>query len=175
MAESALHLIVTATTGAIEITIASFLSEVLGSRISILIIRPPTITPTAASTSTPAPCNPTFSDVLPGSTWHDYVTCLYCRGAIGGYPDGTFRPNNNMTRGQLAKVVTEASDFQMVSPSSATFRDVPEISTFYSYVETAKANELLGGYADGTFRPNTEATRGQICKVVNMAVNPPQE
>src|SRR5205823_113928 len=47
----------------------------------------------------------TFSDVYPNDYFHDAVNFLYCRGAISGYADNTFRPSNNTTRGQLCKIV----------------------------------------------------------------------
>src|SRR5205814_5903204 len=56
-------------------------------------------------TATPTPCTINFRDVQPGSTFYNYVRCLFCRGAIAGYPDGTFRPDNSATRGQITKIV----------------------------------------------------------------------
>src|SRR3954447_13879508 len=46
-----------------------------------------------------------FSDVCPGDWFSDYVTGLAALGAISGYGDGTFRPNNTITRGQAMKVI----------------------------------------------------------------------
>src|SRR6266704_3004813 len=53
----------------------------------------------------PDVCTMNFSDVPPGSTFYDYIHCIYCQGIISGYPDGTFRPNTDVTRGQLSKIV----------------------------------------------------------------------
>jgi hypothetical protein len=53
-----------------------------------------------------APGNtPHFTDVPAGSTFFPYIQTAYSSGLISGYGDGTFRPNNNVTRGQAAKVV----------------------------------------------------------------------
>src|SRR5919197_5426561 len=46
-----------------------------------------------------------FSDVCPGDWFYQYVTDLSGLGAISGYGDGTFRPNNTLTRGQAVKVI----------------------------------------------------------------------
>ncbi len=46
-----------------------------------------------------------FTDVQPGSTFYTYILCLSCRGVISGYSDGTFRPGDPITRGQIAKVL----------------------------------------------------------------------
>ncbi|HET6262858.1 MAG TPA: SBBP repeat-containing protein, partial [Chloroflexia bacterium] len=67
-----------------------------------------TATPVASGTavSTPTACTVQFTDVPQDSTFYTYIRCLACRGVIGGYTDGTFRPNNPVTRGQLAKIVS---------------------------------------------------------------------
>jgi 5'-nucleotidase/2',3'-cyclic-nucleotide 2'-phosphodiesterase/3'-nucleotidase/5'-nucleotidase len=83
-------------------------------------------TATAApnATSTPTACSAQFSDVPPGSTFYPYIHCLACLGIINGYPDGTFKPNNNVTRGQLAKIVSNAAGFSD-NQSTQMFQDVP--------------------------------------------------
>src|SRR5687768_2414901 len=63
----------------------------------------PAATATAIATATSEPCSIEFSDVLPGSTFYNFVQCLACRGIVSGYSDGTFRPSNDVTRGQAAK------------------------------------------------------------------------
>lgn len=50
---------------------------------------------------------PHFSDVAVGSTFYEWIETLFNAGAITGYPDGTFRPGNNATRGQTSKIVSE--------------------------------------------------------------------
>jgi hypothetical protein len=54
------------------------------------------------------PPTPTFSDVPPGSTFYRYVETAVAHGIIEGYDDGTFRPGNSATRGQIAKIVYNA-------------------------------------------------------------------
>ena len=44
-------------------------------------------------------CSITFTDVPQGSTFYPYIHCLACLGIINGYPDGTFKPNANVTQG----------------------------------------------------------------------------
>lgn len=48
---------------------------------------------------------PHFTDVAVGSTFYDYIETLFNAGAINGYPDNTFRPNNQVTRAQAAKII----------------------------------------------------------------------
>jgi hypothetical protein len=51
---------------------------------------------------------PRFSDVLPGSTFYEYIETAVCHGVLTGYAGGTFRPTANATRGQIAKIVANA-------------------------------------------------------------------
>jgi hypothetical protein len=99
---------------------------------------------------------------------------------MSGYPDGTFRPNNSVTRGQLSKIVSNAASFSE-SVSGQMFEDVTPGSTFYLYVERMILHDVISGYPCGGagepcgasnrpyFRPNASATRGQIAKIVSNA------
>jgi len=173
----------------------------------------PTVTgtpPTPTSTSTPTPtlppaaCPNQFTDVPPDSTFYPYVRCMACRGIISGYQCGGpgepcapypypyFRPNADVTRGQLAKIISNSAGFNEPL-GSQTFQDVPEGSGFIDYVERLVCcnRNIISGYPCGTrpeepcvppenrpyFRPNNNATRGQISKMVSNAArfyDPPQ-
>lgn len=56
----------------------------------------------------PAPATATFTDVSVGSFWHQYVEALAASGITTGYGDGTFRPDNYVTRGQMAAFLSRA-------------------------------------------------------------------
>jgi len=121
--------------------------------------------------------------VQPGSTFYDFVRCLACRGIINGYSDATFKPNNNVTRGQLSKIVSNSAGF--TDPQTTQmFQDVPPGSTFFDYICRLASRGYIGGYNCGGpgepcigpgnlpyFRPNNNATRGQISKIVSNAAN----
>jgi N-acetylneuraminic acid mutarotase len=161
----------------------------------------PTVPVTPSPTMTPLPnCTIRFTDVPPGSTFYSYATCLACKGILDGYACGGpgepcdaghnpyFRPNNNVTRGQLAKIVSQSAG--LVDPvTGQSFQDVPEGSTFYTYVGRLVAHGVMSGYPCGGagepcvppgnlpyFRPNNNATRGQISKIISNAAgfNDPQ-
>jgi photosystem II stability/assembly factor-like uncharacterized protein len=124
----------------------------------------PTNTP-SAPTPTPTPCTISFSDVPPNHTFYPFIRCLACRGIIGGYADGTFRPGNPTTRGQMAKIIANAAGIlDPIPPNRQTFSDVPPGHTFWVYIERLSARGIVGGYADGTFRPDNWVTRGQLTK-----------
>jgi hypothetical protein len=145
----------------------------------------PTATETAAATRTATPiatsCPVQFSDVPEGSTFYPYVRCLACRRIVSGYADNTFRPNNNVTRGQLSKIVSNSAGFN--EPQTAQlFEDVPPGSTFFDYIGRLASRGYMSGYPCGGagepcvppgnrpyFRPNNNATRGQIAKIDSNA------
>src|SRR5437588_10190403 len=106
----------------------------------------PTFIPTA--TSIPTACPIQFSDVLVGSTFYPYIHCLACRGIINGYPDGTFKPNNNVTRGQLSKIISNAAGFSDAQ-TTQMFQDVPVGSTFQVYIGRLASRGYIGGYPCG--------------------------
>lgn len=142
--------------GSLDIATANW----TGNSVSVLLNTCPAPTPPA--------CNIQFSDVPPGSTYYPYVTCLACRNVLGGYPDGTFKPGNDVTRGQLSKIVANAGGY--TEPvSGQSFPDVPPGSTFYEFVERMAKRGIIGGFPDGTFKPGNNATRGQISKIVSNA------
>lgn len=99
-----------------------------------------------------------------------YIEIAVQHGIISGYNDRTFRPNADVTRGQLTKIVVSARGWMLNNPGTPTFSDVARGSTFYEYIETAVAHGILGGYSDGTFRPVNNATRGQISKILYNAL-----
>lgn len=123
-----------------------------------------------------------FADVAPSNTFYPYIVCLADRSVLGGYPDGTFRPGNQVTRGQLAKIIANSAGFNE-TPTGQTFADVAPGSTFYDYVERIASRGIIGGYPCGGpgepcttgnkpyFRPGDNASRGQIAKIVAGAAN----
>ena len=136
---------------------------------------PPTVPATATAlqatgtpSATPTFCVPReFSDVPPEYWAAGYIRWLYCRGAITGYSDGTFRPEGTLTRGQTTKIVLLSAGITPVIPPGAPhFRDVPPTNVFYPFIETAYARGVLTGYSDGTFQPSAAITRAQIAKIV---------
>ena len=89
-----------------------------------------------------------------------------------------------MTRSQITKITVLTAQqkdpirWQLITPPVATFLDVPTDNAFYSYVETAVANGIIGGYECGGpgqpcpgryFSPQADATRAQISKITFLA------
>ncbi|HKP53993.1 MAG TPA: S-layer homology domain-containing protein [Chloroflexia bacterium] len=137
-------------------------------------------TSVATSTATVTACTITFSDVPPDHTFYSFIRCLACRGIISGYSDGTFKPGNEITRGQIAKMVSNAAGLEN-DPGGQLFEDVPPTHTFYAWINRLSQLGYMGGYPCGTipeepceppdnrpyFRPFANATRGQLAKIVS--------
>jgi hypothetical protein len=139
-----------------------------------------TSTSISIATATATECSLVFEDVHSSDWFYEYVQYMYCHAIVSGYntsppcsqPGVTcFRPGNNTTRGQLTKIVVRAFNILINTQGGPHFSDVLQGSTFYDYIETGYNLGLWGGYADGTFKPNNNVTRGQITKmVVNAAI-----
>jgi subtilisin family serine protease len=136
--------------------------------------------PTAVATTTPTACSVSFTDVPETNTFYANIKCLACKGILGGYSDGTFRPNNDITRGQIAKVVSNAAGFNEAA-GTQIYEDVPSSNTFYVWINRLSMRGHMGGYPCGGtgepcgdrdrpyFRPNANATRAQLAKIVASA------
>jgi hypothetical protein len=116
------------------------------------------------------PATPTFSDVPASDPFYSYVETAAHANIVSGYADGTFRPVANVTRGQLSKITVVAAGWSLQNPARPSFTDVAPGSAFYPFVETAVCHGVVSGYADGTFRPAADAIRGQIAKIVGLAL-----
>ncbi len=115
------------------------------------------------------PQTPTFADV-PATFWgYSYVETAVAHGVIAGYPDGTFRPNADLTRAQLAKMVAVGSGWSNGGYANP-FHDVGTGDWFYDYAVMANAADVISGYADGTFRPYAPATRAQVAKILTYGL-----
>jgi len=136
-----------------------------------------------------------YEDVLPGSTFYDFIWRLSDRGYINGYPCGGagepcgpsnlpyFRPNANVTRGQIAKIDSNAAGYNE-TPGAQQYEDVVPGSTFYDFIWRLSDRGLVNGYPCGGtgepcgpsnlpyFRPSANATRGQASKIVSNTFFP---
>jgi hypothetical protein len=135
---------------------------------------------------TPAGGNYTFHDVPPTAPFWDVIETAAAHNIVSGYncgPGGPgpcddhnrgyFLPNNPVTRGQLSKIDVIAAGWAPNTPATPTFTDVPACSVFYTVIETAVCHGVVSGYADHTFHPFANATRGQISKIVYLSITGP--
>ena len=109
-----------------------------------------------------------FKDIL-DHTFESYIIDLHCKGIIAGYEDGTYRPDQNVTRGEMAKIVIEAFDIPY-DTEGENFPDVGDGHTFYKYIQTLHAKGVVNGYSDGLYRSDEFVDRGQVTKFITLAM-----
>ncbi len=110
-----------------------------------------------------------FSDVSGDDWYYYYVSSAYKEGFIKGYPDGTFRPNDYITRADICTIVSRC----LGSPSGVsgmTFNDdihIPSYAKIPVYALVKKG--IINGMGDGNFAPTAYATRAQTAKIICSA------
>ena len=112
-----------------------------------------------------------YPDVKADDWFNNAISTLTKMGIINGYEDGTFRPNNPITRAELTKMAvsffSSADKFFGKTPS---FSDVPADAWYTRFIAAAEELGLINGYPDGTFRPNNYITRAETCTIVNRTL-----
>ena len=110
-----------------------------------------------------------FSDVSADKWYNNAVSTLCNMGVIGGYADGTFRPDAPISRAEFAKI---AVSFTQNNGSAVYnyFTDVKTTDWFAPYVTAAKDAGLIEGYSDGSFKPESKITRAEACAIVNRTL-----
>ena len=112
-----------------------------------------------------------FSDVTSGDWFNVTVSSLAQMGVIAGYEDGSFRPNAPITRAEFAAIATRFFAERGVTYNEGLFADITGDEWFADVVAAAAERGLLGGYPDGTVRPNATITRAESCAVVNRTLD----
>lgn len=111
-----------------------------------------------------------FTDVASDTKLCDAVNKLYEAKIILGYGDLTFRPNNNITRAELCKIVNMV--FGYSDKADNTFVDVKESDWYYPYVLAAQKAGYIKGFEDLTFRGEEFVSREQFCAILNRTAKP---
>nr|WP_297171457.1 S-layer homology domain-containing protein [uncultured Agathobaculum sp.] len=106
-----------------------------------------------------------FSDVATNAWYYEAVATLAAKGIITGYEDGTFRPNNAITRAEFAAIATRFAEAN--NTGSLLFTDVSTDAWYYEAVLTAANYGWINGYSDNTYRPAQSILRSEAAKIVN--------
>ncbi|SCG81811.1 Cell surface glycoprotein 2 S-layer protein 2 [Proteiniborus sp. DW1] len=103
----------------------------------------------------------------------DVITQWIEKGLVSGYSDGTFRPQNYITRAEFMSLVNNALKF--TEETEIDYIDVSGDSWYAKAVKIAKAAGYINGYQDGTVRPDAPITREEaatiITKITNLSLN----
>lgn len=107
-----------------------------------------------------------LSDIA-GNWAETNIKQMVALGAISGYPDGSFKPTNNITRAEFTTVLVKA--FKLEAQSSKVYTDTAS-HWAKNYIATATANNIVNGYTDTSFGPDEFITREQMAvMIVNAA------
>ncbi len=112
----------------------------------------------------------TFPDVDSSHPNHAAIAFLRDRGVINGFPDGYYRPQNPVTRGEILKILMRAAGHtNLPSVNSDPFPDVSSSHVFASYIQTAVQLGIVRGYDDGLFRMDRTVSRIEALKMLLLA------
>ncbi|WP_312124544.1 5'-nucleotidase C-terminal domain-containing protein [Lysinibacillus boronitolerans] len=114
----------------------------------------------------PASAASPFSDVKESHADFESIATLYAAGIISGYPDGTFKPDSNVTRGQAAKMIAGALKLDTKEVVDPKFTDISASNPYYGSIAALVGLNVITGYGDNTFRPNQTITHGDLAKIL---------
>ena len=120
--------------------------------------------PSAPSVTPPIETTPTFTD-LPTNHWaYPYVTALASKNIISGYDNGTFKPNNNVTREEFVKMIIGATGL-LTDGTQCDFSDVPANAWYYEYIASAYQAGVVSGTDNGAFGVGRNITRQDVAVI----------
>jgi len=103
------------------------------------------------------------------------IAILAMEKIVSGYPDGTFRPEGNITRAEICTLLMKTKDLRPKTKDlKAKFKDVSEKHWAASYIEQAVKEGIVKGYPDKTFRPNGLITRAEGVAIITRFAQLPE-
>jgi hypothetical protein len=121
--------------------------------------------PTTPEPPVPPPIISRFVD-LQGHWATAYIEALADRNLAKGFADGTYRPDDTITRSQFAALVASCYGNRPLMRNTVSFSDVPSNFWAYRAIDLAQRQGFVTGYPDGTFRPSQPMTRVQAMVAV---------
>ena len=107
-----------------------------------------------------------YSDVSGDQWFNNAISTLANAGILTGYPDGTFRPNANITRAELAVI---AAKFDDLTSGTSKLTDI-EGHWAEDYINSAYNKGWVSGYPDGSYMPDNAITRAEVVTLVNRVL-----
>ena len=116
-----------------------------------------------------------FTDLPEDANSYEAVNVLNKLGVINGYDDGSFKPNNNVTRAEFTAMLLRTRGMGNVGSTSLEnppFPDVttPDVSWAIANIRTARELGIINGYDDGTFKPNNNVSYEEAVKMIVCAL-----
>lgn len=117
-----------------------------------------------------------FSDVSQGQYSDLYLEAfdtLVEKGAVNGYPDGSFKPGYFVTRAEFVKILLKAFSIEASTNSNevSKFSDIKGTEWYAPYVIKATSLGIISGYEDNTFKPNEYVSYGELLSMVIRYLN----
>ena len=113
----------------------------------------------------PVSANQVFSDLTSEHWCYNKIIDFEQKGFVCGYEDGTFKPDQIITRAEYVKIVNNFFGYELENDKECGFEDISSGDWFYPYVNEAVERGYIKGYEDGTFRPE-EPIRRQEATVI---------
>ncbi|NDL68453.1 MBG domain-containing protein [Anaerotalea alkaliphila] len=105
-----------------------------------------------------------------GSHWaKDAIQSAMDSGIVKGYPDGSFKPNNSVTRAEFFTMLNSA--FKFTAESAVAFNDIEGSEWYVPSIAKALAAGYVAGYPDGSIRPNGNITRQEVATILSRIKN----
>ena len=114
-----------------------------------------------------------YSDVTAGTVVSEAVGILSNLNILTGFEDGTFRPDETVTRAQMAAIICRTLGYEdqaQSSMGSTVFNDVAADHWASGYVNVAQAQQIINGYGDGNYGPEDLVTYEQAVKMIVSAL-----
>ena len=108
-----------------------------------------------------------FPDVSPTSSYYDAVNTVASRGIVSGYKDGNFRPEEELTRSQMSRILAGAFEYTINTKANVPFTDVNK--RWAPYVDAIYRNGVTAGVTKTSFAPDKQLTRGEMAAFMNRA------
>jgi spore germination protein YaaH len=111
-----------------------------------------------------------FSDIK--NHWaNKEINLIAQKGIINGYEDGTFRPNENVTREEMATILYRLLKLEYSNDNFKSFSDVSSAKWSYNEITALSSIGILNGYEDNTFKPENNLSRGEMASLVQRILN----
>ena len=107
-----------------------------------------------------------FSDVADSDINLLYINYINAREIMAGFPDGSFRPEEGLTRAQAAVVISKAAHLETGPAGDSSFNDVGSQHWAAGYIAAAVKAGYLQGMGDGSYRPDQPLSRAQAISLI---------
>ena len=111
-----------------------------------------------------------FADVQKGKWYRPYVMDLYRYGITDGYSKNAYRPDEELNRAQMAKLLVETFDLSLVEGKQKKFKDVNPNKWYAQYIDILSSHGITNGTTQGTYNPNHSIPRSELVVMISRTL-----